>query len=221
MSVIWDGIAASHALSEGHIAVRHELADAAKGYDWTKVLSLLEAHPSLVNTTRPDGTSLYAPLHQAAHGNASPEICEALVRLGAWRMLENARGERAIDVAMRLNHERLASVLQPVRLSHVPFGVLQKIQTHFHAVILGRAADLVRDGHLRLPEIGQLLETHIDAEPIWFAIPGMYGGFSYRLAADGVDARLVAESWCRVAGGSGQRHEITSAGARLVEEGFV
>ena len=221
MSVIWDGITAPHALSEGHVAVRHELADAAKGYDWTKVLSLLEPHPSLVNTTRPDGSSLCAPLHQAAHGNAPREICESLIRTGAWRMLENARGERAVDVARRLGHDRIVDVLQPARLLHVPFGVLQKIQEHFHAVILGRAADLVRDARLRLPEIAHLLEAAIDAEATWFAIPGMYGGFSYRLAADGVDARLVAESWCRVAGGSGQRHEITSAGARLVAEGFV
>ena len=36
-----------------------------------------------------------------------------------------------------------------------------------------------------------------------------------------LDAKLVAESWCRVVGGSGQRHEITPAGSRLVEEGFV
>ena len=192
-----------------------------KGYAWTKVLALLEPHPSLVNTTRPDGTSLYAPLHQAAHGNAPREICEALIRLGAWRMLENARGERAVDVARRTGHEGIVDVLQPVRLSRVPFGVLQKIQSHFHAVIVGRAADLVRDGHLRLPEIGHLLEVGLDAESTWFAIPGMYGGFSYRLVTDGVDAHLVTESWCRVVEGSGQRHEITSAGARLVEEGIV
>jgi hypothetical protein len=49
----------------------------------------------------------------------------------------------------------------------------------------------------------------------------MYGGFSYRLGAAGVEAKLVSESWCRVAEGSGQRHEITSAGSRLVAEGFV
>ena len=221
MSVIWDGVTARHALSEGHVAVRHELADAAKEYDWKKVLSLVEAQLSLVNSTRPDGTSLYAPLHQAAHGNAPRDICEVLIRLGAWRMLENARGERAVDVARRMGHERIVDVLQPVGLSHVPFGVLQKIQTHFHAVIRGRAAEFVRDGNLRLPEIVHLLEAVIDAEATWFAIPGMYGGFSYRLVADGVEARLVAESWCRVVEGSGQRHEITSAGARVVEEGFV
>jgi hypothetical protein len=221
VSVVWDGITAQQGLHEDHAARRHALADAAKGYDWSRVLSLVEEDPSLANTTRPDGQSLYAPLHQAAHGNAPQEVCEALIRLGTWRTLENARGERAVDVAERLGHDRLMAILEPVRVSRVPFGVLRKIQEHFHAVIRGRADDLVRDARLRLPEIAHLLETPLDAEPAWFAVPGMYGGFAYRLVADGANARLVAESWCRVVEGSGQRHEITSAGARLVEEGFV
>jgi hypothetical protein len=45
--------------------------------------------------------------------------------------------------------------------------------------------------------------------------------FNYRLTRDGADGMLVSESWCHLAGGSGQRHEITSAESRLVEEGFV
>jgi hypothetical protein len=49
----------------------------------------------------------------------------------------------------------------------------------------------------------------------------MYGGFSYRLETTGVEAKLVSESWCRVVGGSVQRHEITSEGSWFVEEGFV
>jgi hypothetical protein len=49
----------------------------------------------------------------------------------------------------------------------------------------------------------------------------MYGGFSLRLKSGGVQAKLVSESWCRVCGGSGQRHEISSQGSRLVAEGFV
>lgn len=34
-------------------------------------------------------------------------------------------------------------------------------------------------------------------------------------------SKRISESWCRVVGGSGQRHEITSEGGRLVEEAFV
>ena len=56
---------------------------------------------------------------------------------------------------------------------------------------------------------------------MWIGIPGMAGGFLYELIADGVEARLSTSSWSRMADGSGQRHEITSAGSKLVEEGFV
>jgi hypothetical protein len=135
-------------------------------------------------------------------------------------MLPNARGERPVDVAERCGHRRAAEILRPVLLRRVPAGVLSVVQTHFHAVIRGRADDLVRKSSLRLPELGPLLEIPAD-ETIWFAVPGMYGGFAYRLRTDGVEAVLVAESWCRVVGGSGQRHEITSRGSRRVAEGFV
>ena len=78
---------------------------------------------------------------------------------------------------------------------------------------------LIEEHGLRLPELEPLLEL---ARPkMWFAVPGMYGGFSYRLEVDGVHPKLVSESWCRVVGGSGQRHAITPAGSQLVEEGFV
>jgi hypothetical protein len=49
----------------------------------------------------------------------------------------------------------------------------------------------------------------------------MYGGFSYRLEKRGPELRLVAESWCRVVGGSGMRHIVTAFQAVLDAEGFV
>jgi hypothetical protein len=61
----------------------------------------------------------------------------------------------------------------------------------------------------------------LDPPEMWFPVLGMHGGFSYRLATTGADALLISESWSRVVWGSGQRHEITSAGGRLVDEGFV
>jgi hypothetical protein len=162
---------------------------------------------------------LYAPLHQAAHGGAPVEIVQRLVGLGAWRTLQNARGERPVDVADGQGHRHLLGVLAPEYKHKVPLGVLLKIQSHFHGVIRGREEQLVREHALRLPELESLLE--LETPQIWFTVPGMYGGFSYRLEAGGVKAKLVSESWCRVAEGSGQRHEITSAGSQLVEEGFV
>lgn len=221
MSLIWDGITGGSVLDEGSASIRHRLADAAKDYDWPAVLALLHAHPNLVNTARPGGSSLYAPLHQAAHGNAPPSVLEELVGLGAWRMLQNARGERPVDVAERCGHARAAEALRPVLHRRIPAGVLATMQAHFHAVICGRADDLVRRAGLRLPELGPLLELPVASDPTWFAVPGMAGGFAYDLRADGVEAVLVSKSWCRVVEGSGQHHEITSAGSRLIDEGFV
>jgi hypothetical protein len=38
---------------------------------------------------------------------------------------------------------------------------------------------------------------------------------------DRAEPTLVTSSWCRVVEGSGQRHDVTVDGARLVDEGFV
>ena len=219
MEAVWDGIVHSAVLHEAEANVRHALSDASRDYDWNGVLKVLGEHQGLVNTTRLDGTSLYTPLHQAAHGGASVEVVSKLLELGAWRTLQNARGERPLDVAKKLGHSHLLGVLTPDMKRRVPAGVLLKMQNHFHEVILGRAEDQVREHGLRLPELEPLLEY--EQIQIWFPVPGMYGGFSYHLKIDGIEAILVAESWCRVVGGSGQRHEITSECYKLVEEGFV
>ena len=39
------------------IKTRRQLADAAKAYQWDKVLEILSQHPHLANSTRPGGTS--------------------------------------------------------------------------------------------------------------------------------------------------------------------
>jgi hypothetical protein len=96
---------------------------------------------------------------------------------------------------------------------------LLAIQRHFHAVIRGRAAELVDRHNVVLPELAPLLTAE---EPsAWLPIPGMYGGFRYWLEGERDQLKLITESWCRVAGGSGQRHEVTPQGSTLVEEGFV
>ena len=219
MEIGWDGITLPGTVTEDAAECRSELASAAHAYIWSRVLDLLRDHPELVNSSRPGGTSWFAPLHQAAHGGAPLDVIRQLLELGAWRTLQNARGERPVDVADRMGHQNLVDTLEPVYRHRVPVGVLLKIQSHFHDVIRGRASELVKEHALRLPELEPLLE--LETPKVWFAVPGMYGGFSYSLESFGVEAKLVAESWCRIAGGSGQRHEITSEGSRLVEEGFV
>ncbi len=62
-------------------------------------------------------------------------MCEELVQLGAWRMLQNARGERPIDIAEHRGHAGAAEILRPQMKRRVPFGILMAIQANFHAVI--------------------------------------------------------------------------------------
>ena len=45
------------------IGLRHNLADAARDYDWPRVLRILSAHRDWINATRPGGRARYAPLH--------------------------------------------------------------------------------------------------------------------------------------------------------------
>ena len=219
MEVEWDGITRVDTLAEWSADVRQRLADHAKAYNWKGVFALLAEHSEFVNSTRPGGGSWYAPLHQAAHGGAPVEIVERLVEIGAWRGLRNARGERPVDVATRMGHTHLTDPLTPVIRTVVQPEALAAIQFHLHTVIRQRAADLVDEHALRLPELEFLME--LDDPAFWFPVPGMYGGFNCRLDHGASGVILVAESWCRVVGGSGQRHEITPSGAVLVDEGFV
>ncbi len=219
MEIIWDGGTSGNVLPEEFTEIRNKFSDATKRYDWSAVIELLRCHPSLINAVRLGGSSLYTALHQAAHGGASVEIARQLIGMGGWRTIQNFRGERPIDIAERKGHHFLIEILTPELKRSVPNGILLKIQSYFHDVIRERIEREMLNHKLRLPELEPLLE--LDDPHIWFPVPGMYGGFSFRLELTGVDAKLISESWSRVVAGSGQRHEITSSGAILVEEGFV
>jgi hypothetical protein len=96
---------------------------------------------------------------------------------------------------------------------------LLRIQELFHGLIRSR----VREGRLEVPaELPEVTEDLLaEDKPRWFAVPGMYGGFSYRLTKKDSGLELTAESWCRVVGGSGMRHSITKEEVILREAGFV
>lgn len=120
---------------------------------------------------------------------------------------------------MRLGHHHLEDALAPEVCREVPRRLLEELEAHFHEVIMGRVEGLIDQYRLRLPPLEPLLELK-DPE-MWFPVPGMYGGFHYRLEHAGDTPLVVAESWCRVSGGSGQRPEIDPYGSKLVGEGFV
>lgn len=93
------------------------------------------------------------------------------------------------------------------------------VERNLHGLMQLRASNLIEEHRVMLP--GLTAPADATDDPEWFPIPGMYGGFSYRWAADSTGPILVVESWSRVVGGSGQRYHITAADCTLVEEGFV
>lgn len=98
-----------------------------------------------------------------------------------------------------------------------PTDQLLAIHAHFTALVAERAAEF----QARMPPDGvpPLTEDVLGrTEPEWLPVPGMYGGFAYRLVKEGDTYRLRAESWCRIMDGSGQAHEITVDGARYLGE---
>jgi hypothetical protein len=116
-----------------------------------------------------------------------------------------------------------AAVLEPI-----PEPTLRAIEEHLHAVVRGRAARFLDKHSWPLPSLVAMLAGKASeylrrtAQPdVWFyPVPGMYGGFRLRWLAGGEEARLESVSFCRVAGGSAQRHEVTAAGSELVESGM-
>jgi hypothetical protein len=213
----WDGVSQTETAAEN--SDRQNLASYAKEYNWHAVLKVLAARPELVNATRPGSKTLYAPLHQAAHGGAEINVVSQLISLGAWRTLRNAKGAWPLDIAKEKGHAHLLDILEPVHKRSVPEQTLARMQGRFHDLIREVAKDLIFSQSIRLPELEPMLE--FERMNFWFPVPGMYGGFYYWLVFDGPEARLTVQSWCRVTEGSGRQHDITEQSTTLVDKGFV
>lgn len=101
----------------------------------------------------------------------------------------------------------------------IPDTPVKAIQRYFHALIRQRAAEF---GIRKLPRLPQLaLLVRLNDQKAWFAVPGMYGGFSFWFEGEGAQTKLISESWVRVVVGSEQRHQVTAEGVSLVEEDFM
>jgi hypothetical protein len=100
-----------------------------------------------------------------------------------------------------------------------PTSDLGRIEKHFHELIRARARDQLGEAANSLPRLVPDIGTEND--PAWFAVDGMDGGFKYWWDSSAAGPRLMSESWSRTVSGSGQLHEITPAGSRLLAEGFI
>lgn len=137
-----------------------------------------------------------------------PLLCEA--------MREGVFSERFLeDLGTALRERRGA----PAPAIEAASSDLQRVQAHFHGLIRSRAGEVIDQYKLVLPGLAAGVGT--DEEPAWFPIDAMSGGFKYWWDAGAGQLRLMAESWSGLVSGSGQLHEITAAGARLLAEGFV
>lgn len=216
MQLSWLGSNNRKSLNENGLELRDRLADAAKAGDWEAVIGLI-AGDNRVNAVRVGGSSLFAPLHQAAWAGAPESVVKRLLAFGAWRTLRTADGETAADIAAARGNDHLSALLVPELLRETSEATIAQLECQLQAVIYGRVFDLCREHRIRTPQVGPLLEY--PAAVMWCPIPGMYGGFSITFAPDADE--LIVESWCRVVGGSGERHRVRPDGFELVEKGFV
>jgi hypothetical protein len=111
-----------------------------------------------------------------------------------------------------------AAPAEPVR-TPPPATELDKVQSHFHELIRARAGERLGGEGVTLPTLAKGRGT--EDEPIVFSVPGMHGGFKYWWDVSSAGLRLMSESWSDTVPGSGQLHEITPSGARLLGEGFI
>ena len=102
----------------------------------------------------------------------------------------------------------------------VPNKQLLKLQEQFHLTIKSRAESLLQKHPIDLPDFIKEKDALLSGQEGYIAIPGMYGGFSYHLRSGGEEPVLSTSSWCRVVGGSGQRHKVTCEGFELEEDGL-
>lgn len=107
----------------------------------------------------------------------------------------------------------------PDRPENAPSSALAKVQELFHGLIRARARGGGISVPRKLPKLADAAGTA--AEPAWFPVRGMYGGFAYWLDWQTREPELHSQSWSRVIAGSGQYHVITSKEIRLIDEGFV
>lgn len=102
---------------------------------------------------------------------------------------------------------------------------LASIQQNFHNLMYYRCRDSknciewLNENKEFLPKI--ITELVNITKPEWFSVEGMYGGFAYALIDRDGEPVLITESWIRIAGGSGEQHEITPEKVKLVAKGFV
>lgn len=96
----------------------------------------------------PEWRLFFTPLHQAAYGNAPVEVIKKLIRMGAWRTLQNANNDRPLTLPVKKDSIDSLSCWNPNSGT-----TLRQIEKHFHATIRSQAHRFIERHHLRfLPQ---------------------------------------------------------------------
>lgn len=96
---------------------------------------------------------------------------------------------------------------------------LEKIEKKFHNLIKAIIKEYGISVPDALPKLSGMAGS--EADPVWFPVDGMYGGFSYYLKEEERKIKLYISSWSRIVEGSGQEHIITDDKTTLLRRGFV
>ena len=197
------------------------IADLSGARKWAELLDYLKDHlrgSSLdrINMSRlpvdeSSKVDLRTALHLAAEGNAPIKVFEKLLELGASKSLKDAEGNTAYDIGKKngLSEDILSLIEIPTKIRENE-AVIKKMEAGLHQIILAREDWLIQSNGQILPQLVFLYEF----EDFFYPVPGMYGGFRVTKHDDGVQV----VSFCRISGGSGQRHVIDTEGnVELVE----
>jgi hypothetical protein len=209
--VVWE-VAGRDDYGPEAVRRRDRLADAARAGRWEHVLAALEQHDEWADAPRLGSRSGYRPLHQAAWHGADPAVVRRILELGGLRTTRTTDGDRPVDIAAARGHRPLVELLDVDPAAFPPAATTAALQTHLHALMTGRAAEFGVDRPLRLPPVEAVVE--LGGRGLSCPIPGMYGGFALAWR----DGAIVADSWCRVSGGSGQRHRVGVDGVELIAD---
>jgi len=158
----------------------------------------------------------WSVIHHMAYLSAPKEIVEGYKNKGHFLGYKDFEGRTALEHVSNDKDEDYKDLYKPkYKLENIDFDKIKKIEKQFHAVILSRTdfgvAGLIEKNNVILPDLSCYLESTAEYS-VFFPVPGMYGGFNgiFNFSEDKKDIlSLTTDSFCRIAGGSGESHECT------------
>ncbi|KAI9651883.1 MAG: hypothetical protein M1829_002119 [Trizodia sp. TS-e1964] len=198
----WIGDTIGQSFPYNYLLRRQNLHRAARNGNWAFVQDILESEyelrqadwfnvPEIFDGTESlnNGRTL---LHEiAAHGTPSPSDPE---NHGAWKYITDLLNQREIwrtikttgvvqetaeDIARKLGHDGLASLLKPKAYRQIPIERMASFQEQLHGLINKHTKEHLNGLAFRMPELSVL--TEIQNPELWIPIPRMFGGFLAKL----------------------------------------